>query len=105
MTAAGTPYPELNAAWPRMDWPTIRGGWSDFEAAVLAELAGAPKPATPALRAWLRRGDMGSHDALWRAACWERTALERHFLGDAHGCQAALARADEIVREALGAAA
>jgi hypothetical protein len=94
------PYAEVDAAWALMEWPTLRGGWSDLEAAILAELAASHKPATPALRAWLRRGDMGSHDALWRASCWEKTGLDRHYTGDPRGCAEALARADRIMHEA-----
>ncbi len=46
--------------------------------------ARSPRPATPALTAWQKRGIPGEQlpDTLWSCAAWEQSALEAVELGD-----------------------
>lgn len=61
----------------------------------------SPKPLTradtPALNAWEARGDEAPWDALWRAACFERQALELAADGALGAALAALAKARAFV--------
>jgi hypothetical protein len=60
---------------------------------------------TPALGVWhkeLRRGERTrtTFDALWRAACWEQSALDAAALGFGRAAREDLRRAAEILTEA-----
>lgn len=55
----------------------------------------AAPPETPALQAWRSRQGRFQPDALWAAACWERSGLERASVAD-------LERARQIVAARIG---
>ena len=60
-----------------------------------------PTPALDAWRAELRDGGVKNQlGPLWRAACWEAAAAERHRLGNLVGANSAWDRAKQIIRVA-----
>lgn len=52
---------------------------------------------TPALDEWRSRGDTRAYDDLWRAACWEASALDRRRAGNFDGAKSDLERSGEIM--------
>ncbi len=58
----------------------------------------------PYLSAWRQRGDTKTLDALWRAACWEASALERSHPRDRKrelGMAGDIANADSVATAAV----
>jgi hypothetical protein len=67
-----------------------------------------PQIQTPALRGWLAELASGERttqtfDALWRAACWEQSAVNAAALGLDASARQDLRRAAEILDEVLQA--